>query len=83
MRFVPSSMRPRDLGAGFDAWARIIEDALAQLPPMSTFSTLDGPNSEGVYADPGTIGFELASSATTRVWVKQSASTSTTGWTAL
>lgn len=80
MRFVA---RPRGLGAEFDEWARNIESMLAALPPMSTFSTTNGPNAIGVYAEPGTVGVEVASSATTRVWVKQSASNSTIGWTAL
>ena len=64
-------------------WARAVEEHIQSIPYFSQFSTSNGPNVLGVAADRATLGFDLASSATTLVWVKRSASTSTTGWSAL
>lgn len=75
--FSPPSTGNPDL----DAWARWTADALNALPAFSLFSTLDGPNESAITASPPTLGFEVGSSATTRLWLKTSSGT--TGWIAI
>ena len=81
------SLRPRRIGlppstgdARVDAWMREVTEAVNGLP-LSYFSTSDGPNSSSVTAPQGTLGVEIGSSVT-RLWIKQSGSTSI-GWSAL
>ena len=56
-------------------WTRRVVDSLNQLPVFSIFSTQDGPNVSGETADQSTLGFEVGSSATTRLWVAGSDAT--------
>lgn len=73
---------PGSLGAAFEVWARAVEAQLSAVPPMSVISTTGGPNASGLTGDLGAIAIDIGSSAT-RLWQKHSASTSTTGWSAL
>lgn len=74
--------RPTHLDPRLDAWMRAVEENIREIPSFSISSTTNGPNSSGVTGDPGTLLVDVASSATTRLWIKDSASTSTTGWSA-
>ena len=58
-------------------WFLDVADVLNSLPPMSAFS-FGNPNSN-VSAIPGTMGFNLTSQATSKIWIKQVGS-SDTGW---
>jgi hypothetical protein len=58
-----------------------VVDAVNQLPAFSTFSFDGHANDSGTTADVTTIGFNVASSQTTILWLKVSGST-TTGWQA-
>lgn len=53
-----------------------IERAINGLPAFSIFS--GNPNTSGISANAGTVGFDIAASATSRLWVNQSGTTS--GW---
>lgn len=68
---------PSSGNASVDAWMRDVTNAVNGLP-LSVFSTSDGPNQSAVTAPEGFIGIEVGSSAT-RLWFKNSGSTST-GW---
>lgn len=72
---VPSP--PSDLTGAFASWAWSVTDALNTLPPISVFS-FGNPNSN-VSAIPGTLGLNLNSANTSKVWVKAIGSGST-GW---
>ena len=81
------SLRPRRIplppktdNPAVDAWMREVSEAVNGLP-LSYFSTADGPNTSNVTAPQGFLGIEIGSS-TTRLWIKQSGSTSI-GWSAL
>lgn len=58
-------------------WAQAVADAFDFLPPTSVFSW-GNPNSN-VSAIPGTIGLNLTSQATSKIWIKQVGS-GNTGW---
>lgn len=73
---------PTHLYPELEPWVRAVEQLVSTMPRFSIISTLNGPNTSGLTGDPGTLAFEVASSATTRLWQKRSASTSTTGWSA-
>ena len=60
-----------------DGWNRQVYSMLNSLP-FSLFSTSDGPNVSLVTAPEGHIGFEVGS-GNTKLWFKESGSTST-GW---
>ena len=60
-----------------NTWLRDVADQLNTLPPVSTFSW-GNPNSN-VSGIPGTLGFNITSQATSKMWLKQYGS-SNTGW---
>ncbi len=62
-------------------WTRRVVDQVNSLPAFSIFSTEDGPNESGETANQSTLGFEVGSSATTRLWV--TGSDSSNDWRAI
>lgn len=72
---------PHALYPELAAWARAVEAIAISLPEFSIISTSAGPNSSGLTGATGALAFEIGS-ATTKLWQKRSASTSTTGWSA-
>lgn len=69
-----------DQSGGDAFWFRDITDALNMLPPMSVFS-FGNPNSN-LSAIPGTLGLNITSAATSKIWIKQVGS-GNTGWTSV
>ena|SRR3990167_2027386 len=65
---------------GVDFWFRQVADTFNQLPPMSVFS-FTNPNSN-LSAIPGTLGFNINSANTAKLWVKEVGS-GNTGWNSL
>src|SRR3990167_1586739 len=63
-----------------DFWFRQIADTFNKLPPMSVFS-FTNPNSN-LSAIPGTLGFNINSANTAKLWVKEVGS-GNTGWSSL
>ncbi len=77
LRSLKVSSPPSSGNPSVDQWMREITNAINGLP-ISIFSTADGPNESAITAPQGFIGIEIGSSST-RMWVKESGSTST-GW---
>ena len=70
-----------DWASNLPEWTRRVVDQVNSLPAFSIFSTQDGPNESGETANQSTLGFEVGSSATTRLWV--AGSDSSTDWRAI
>lgn len=63
---------------GTNEWLWQVTDALNQLPAFTMF---DGnPNTSGIAADYGTIGINVESGGTQRVWVNASGTTNSWSW---
>ena len=65
---------PRDAPPELRSWMQDVASALNALPAISMFS--GHPNDSGVTADAGTLGFDVSSTATQRLWVNVSGTTS-------
>lgn len=70
--YPPSTGNPK-----LDDWNRQVYNRITNTP-LSIFSTSDGPNQSAVTAPQGYLGIEIGSGAT-KLWFKESGSTST-GW---
>lgn len=63
---------------GTEAWMWAVTDALNRLPPFVMFN--GDPNTSGISADGATLGFNVESGATQRIWVNQSGTTTSWSW---
>jgi hypothetical protein len=61
-----------------EQWAWEVTDALNHLPNIVLIS--GNPNTSGETAGAGTLGLNVASGATQRVWVNQSGTTTSWSW---
>lgn len=71
------AQQPSGFTGQTQTWAQAVADVLNQLPPYSVFS-YGNPNSN-VSAIPGTVGFNISSVNTNKLWSKQVGS-GNTGW---